>query len=196
MFSHHPFTLHHRYSLDAAPSLPLWKRGFDLVCCVAALPFLGLLTLVFALIAKASSPGPVLYRQRHVGAMGRVFGVYRFRTMRLATGDSTATGMMLLGGRLLRASGLADLPQIVNVLRGEMSFVGPRPSPDLVERSRESAHTLHAVPGITGAWRLKGSNAGESVRWEQRYADHMSLGGDLVIIVRTLVAALFLRGGR
>src|SRR5688572_23120899 len=73
MFSQHPFTLGHRYSLDAAHALPTWKRLLDLMCCIAALPLLGLVTFVFMLLAKLSSGGPVFYRQQHAGCLGRSF---------------------------------------------------------------------------------------------------------------------------
>src|SRR5687768_2308318 len=134
MFSQHPFTLEHRYSLAAAYALPAWKRALDIVFSIAALPLLGLLAGMFSVVSWGRSRGPVFYRQEHVGCMGRSFRIYRFRTMRTSSGraDHSKTGassLLIPGGGILRASGLADLPQIVNVLRGEMSLVGPRPSP-------------------------------------------------------------------
>jgi lipopolysaccharide/colanic/teichoic acid biosynthesis glycosyltransferase len=204
MFSHHPFTLEHRYSLGAVPVLPMWKRAFDIVGCLAALPMLGLLGGVFALLAVGRSRGPVFYRQQHVGAMGRSVRVYRFRTMRASLNprhDSAKLSehsLLLPGGRFLRASGLVDLPQIVNVLRGEMSIVGPRPCPATPNDARLSGprNHLHVVPGITGAWRLAGetpSGGDEVARWEATYAERMSFGADFGIIVRTVFAALFSR---
>ena len=178
MFSQHPFTLGHRYSLDAAHALPTWKRLLDLICCIAALPLLGFLTFVFMLLAKLSSRGPVFYRQRHAGCMGRSFGAYRFRTMRTApraaTPDHRVHSLLIPGGRFLRSSGLADLPQIVNVLRGEMSFVGPRPCDELPDGPRAAGQRvdLFVVPGVTGAWRLARNNPAQreaTAQWEQTY---------------------------
>jgi lipopolysaccharide/colanic/teichoic acid biosynthesis glycosyltransferase len=204
MFSHHPFTLEHRYSLGAAPVLPTWKRALDLVCCVAGLPLLGLLGGVFSLVTAGRSRGPVFYRQQHVGAMGRNVRVYRFRTMRTSpdrrhdSAEPSERSLLIPGGRFLRASGLVDLPQIVNVLRGEMSIVGPRPCPALPNDARLGGprNHLHVVPGMTGAWRLAGespSRRDEVTRWEATYAERMSFRADLRIVARTVFAVLFLR---
>src|SRR5688500_3423193 len=132
MFFQHPFTLGHHYSLAASYAIPTWKRAVDLGCCIVALPVLAVLTLLFSLIAGASARGPVFYRQQSVGSLGRTFVAFRFRTMRVisafdAAADSgetssrrTSISGFILGGSFLRATGLVDLPQIINVLRGEM----------------------------------------------------------------------------
>jgi len=166
---------------------------------------LGLIAGIFSLINWGQSRGPVFYRQQHVGCMGRSFRIYRFRTMRTSSvgadrSKARANSLLIPGGGLLRASGLADLPQIVNVLRGEMSLVGPRPSPAVLDDARLTGqrNALHAVPGMTGAWRLVGENATQrdaATRWETTYPERMSLGADLRIIVRTLFALFFLRRG-
>src|SRR5688500_8617584 len=164
MFSQHPFTIPQRYSLDSAPALPVWKRVLDVTCCIAALPLLLVVTCVITIVTHVSSPGPVLFRQKTIGYLGRSFGAYRFRTMHVVAscvpeqmpnvdlGHQPETTLSIPGGRFLRTSGLVDLPQIVNVLRGEMSIVGLRPCSDLDSTSRGVAHhsDLAAVPGLTG----------------------------------------------
>jgi lipopolysaccharide/colanic/teichoic acid biosynthesis glycosyltransferase len=200
MLSQHPFTLEHPYALPARPALPWWKRGLDLACCVAGLPVLGCLTLLSAAVANGRSRGPLFYRQENVGHLGRKFLVYRFRTMRVAPASAPGGGesrtvapnpaSMLPVGRFLRHSGLADLPQLVNVLRGEMSIVGPRPHVDLPGRERTD---MAAVPGITGLWRLaqvSRASTAEAECWEASYAARMSIGSDLRVIARSLVALL------
>ena len=129
-------------------SLPPWKRGLDLACCLVALPLLGLTALVAALVTVTASPGPILFRQERIGCRGRRFCLFKFRTMHLSASPSThqshfeqlmkgnvpmqkldarQDARLIPGGWWLRASGLDELPQILNVLRGEMSIVGPRP---------------------------------------------------------------------
>jgi exopolysaccharide production protein ExoY len=106
------------------------------------------------------------------------------------------TSRLIPGGRLLRATGLVDLPQLVNVLRGEMSIVGPRP--DAFAVSAASAGVSHdhavAVPGITGPWRFEtDASADEVRRWDRTYAETRTLGGDIGIIARSFWAALMLQ---
>ena len=214
MFSQHPFTIEHRFSLDAALALPAWKRALDVMCCFAALPVLALLTFVYCLVSRVCSRGPIFYRQRHVGYMGRSFAAYRFRTMRVVSparalpttgANPTSTcndeAPLIPGGRFLRASGLADLPQILNVLRGEMSIVGTRPCTDSrdVPQDHGQRNDSSAVPGLTGPWRLATNSPNppeELTRWEQTYPGRMSLGHDLKVIGRALFAIICLRHGR
>jgi lipopolysaccharide/colanic/teichoic acid biosynthesis glycosyltransferase len=208
MFSQHPFTLEHRYALDARAALPLWKRCVDLVCCAAGLPLLGLLTFGVTLVVKFASRGPVLYRQESSGHMGRRIRVYRFRTMRVASLGGIAPGSashradtaggFIPGGRLLRATGLADLPQLVNVLRGEMSIVGPRPCLDSGNNGCASGplNQVTAMPGLTGLWRIADGNPQTrdvANRWERNYAEHISFWSDAAIIARTVLAMFGVR---
>ena len=211
MFSHHPFTVHGRYSLDVEHALPTWKRTLDLGCCLVGFPVLGCIAFFTASASALTSGGPVIFRQEKYGAAGRRIGLYRFRTMRVLfspvaveieskarSGTSVETSRMIPGGALLRATGLADLPQLVNVWRGEMSIVGPRP--DAFSVSAASAGIVHerrtTLPGITGPWRFSGQHnetaAGER-QWEQSYAETQTLGGDLSIIARSLWAMVSLR---
>ena len=212
MFSQHPFTLQHRYSLDALPALPAWKRAFDVTCCIAVLPLFAIVTLGIAVLVRFSSNGPIFFRQKNIGCMGRTFGAYRFRTMRIAQPadtksvsnsasphDQPRSDLLISGGRFLRSSGLVDLPQIINVLRGEMSIVGLRPCSAASGElwSAEHQNNLAAAPGLTGVWRLarmSRTSADEAARWDQTYVANMSFTSDLKVIGRTMIAMLGCRG--
>jgi lipopolysaccharide/colanic/teichoic acid biosynthesis glycosyltransferase len=208
MFSQHPFTLGHRYALAVRPALPLWKRVVDLLCCVVILPVLGVLTFSFAVVASISAKGPIFYRQENVGFMGRRFWIYRFRTLRVVAASNVVNAAsasesaepqptsFVPGGQFLRTTGLADLPQIVNVLRGEMSIVGPRPF--LVSGSGRvlDVNGPTVVPGITGLWRvrIRGEASKDDVmRWERTYGETMAFGTDIALIARTVLAAFGFR---
>ena len=191
------------------------KRSFDLagsaVALVLALPVL----LAVAVAIKVDSPGPVVFRQRRVGRHGEPFRMLKFRSMidgaEAQLPDllprSEAEGIFKLSddprvtrvGRLLRRHYLDELPQILNVLRGEMSLVGPRPLP-LDEDQRILGHhrrRLDVAPGITGPWQVLGSSRvplREMVRLDYQYATSWSLRGDLRILVRTVVSVIRGRG--
>jgi lipopolysaccharide/colanic/teichoic acid biosynthesis glycosyltransferase len=196
--------------------MPVWKRAMDLLGCLALLPLLILCTLVMTIVTKLVSPGPVLFRQERVGYQGRRFKIYKFRSMHVAADirahqdyfrelvgsnapmvklDARGDSRLLPGAWLLRASGLDELPQIINVLRGEMSLVGPRPClPTEAELyqpwQRERFATL---PGLTGLWQVSGKNRTtfeEMMHLDIRYARTRSLPLDLGIMARTVPALL------
>ena len=200
----------------ATAKIPVWKRTIDLACCAMALPFFVLCTLVMTLITKCVSPGPVFFTQERIGHLGRRFKIYKFRTMKLGTGtavhqsyvkdligtnapmvklDAHGDSRLLPGAWLLRASGLDELPQLINVLRGEMSLVGPRPC-----IPSEFEHYLpwqlarcDAVPGLTGLWQVSGKNRTtfeEMMRFDIQYAHGLSLWLDLKIILLTAPSLL------
>lgn len=197
-------------------ALPLWKRAIDLCCCVLALPLLILCALVMTLITKLTSPGPVIFRQERIGYQGRRFKIYKFRSMHVNTDtshhekhfkhlvgtnapmvklDTKGDAWLIPGGWLLRASGLDELPQIINILRGEMSLIGPRPclpaEAELYQSwQRERFNTL---PGLTGLWQVSGKNRTtfeEMIRLDIRYARTRSWWLDLKIIALTFPALL------
>jgi lipopolysaccharide/colanic/teichoic acid biosynthesis glycosyltransferase len=166
------------------------------------------------LVIKLSSPGPVFYRQRRVGRDGIVYYCYKFRTMRA---DAEAdTGPTWAGdddpritsvGRFLRQSRMDEIPQLWNVLRGDMSLVGPRPErPEFVDTlSKEIPyyHLRHAVrPGITGWAQIRykyGSSiedAKEKLRYDLFYIKNMSAGLDLLIFLQTIKIILLGRGAK
>jgi exopolysaccharide production protein ExoY len=199
-------------------ALPLWKRMIDIGYCLIALPILALAAVVAALIMKRTSPGPVLFRQERVGHLGRRFSLYKFRTMRVSADTSvhqshflkqmkSSTPMQKLdaqcdhrlipGSWLWRATGLDELPQIINVLRGEMSMVGPRPCIpyEYEEYTPAQRERLNSVPGLTGLWQVSGKNRttfDEMVRLDVAYSQRRSLGLDVQIMLRT-VPALFVQ---
>lgn len=186
----------------ASGRLPM-KRTFDLLLVLATLPLWLPVVAALALLVRLALGGPVLFRQPRVGRQGRVFRLWKFRSM---TDARDARGRLLPDaerltpfGRALRSTSLDELPSLVNVLRGEMSLVGPRPL--LVEYlplySPRQARRHEVRPGVTGWAQVNGRNA---LGWEQRfehdvwYVDHRSFWLDLRILAMT-VAKVFRREG-
>lgn len=190
---------------------PAWKRILDLASLAAALPLLAPLFAVLSVWVKLSSRGPVFFCQTRVGAGGREFRFYKFRSMRtnaetashethledLVKSNRTMTKLdalgdprLIPGGNLLRASGLDELPQVWNVLRGDMSLVGPRPcTPKEFALYRDDQKKrFRVLPGLTGYWQVKGKNKTtftEMIALDSYYVDHRSLLLDLTILLRT-----------
>ena len=201
---------------SAKNALPSWKRAIDLLCCVVALPFLALSTLVMTIVTCCVSPGPVFFKQERIGHLGRRFKIYKFRTMKLGSDtavhqtylkellgtnapmvklDARGDSRLLPGAWLLRASGLDELPQLINVLRGEMSLVGPRPcTPSEFEQYLPwQLKRCDAVPGLTGLWQVSGKNRTtfeQMIRFDIQYAHDLSPWLDLKIVLLTLPALL------
>ena len=201
---------------SASPENPVppWKRGFDLVFCLLALPPMLAAAACVYLWIRLTSPGPIFFKQERVGYKGNRFLLYKFRTMQV-NADTTAHRThfsdlvqgrrpmqkldavhdvrLIRGGWLLRASGADELPQIINVLRGEMSLVGPRPCiPYEYENySPQDRRRLGSVPGLTGLWQVSGKNRTtfqEMVRLDIEYSRTKSLALDLRIALKTLPA--------
>lgn len=189
------------------------KRALDIVASALLLVLLSPLLALTALLVRVRLGSPVLFRQARPGRDGRLFELVKFRTMREAAGTAPLSGpapgavaavatdeaRLTPFGRLLRASSLDELPELVNVLRGEMSIVGPRPLlPEYLERYNAHQARRHEVrPGITGLAQVSGRNA---LSWEERfdldvrYVDERSLLLDLRILAMT-VGAVFSRRG-
>jgi lipopolysaccharide/colanic/teichoic acid biosynthesis glycosyltransferase len=192
--------------------MPVWKRAIDITCCMVALPFLAACTLFMTIVTTIVSPGPVFFRQERVGYLGRRFRIFKFRTMTVGADtsahqsyfkdligsnapmvkmDARGDARLIPGGWLLRASGLDELPQLINVLRGEMTIVGPRPCiPTEFERYLPwQQRRVEAVPGLTGLWQVSGKNRTtfeEMIRLDIKYARSISLWQDLRIIFMTV----------
>ncbi len=188
------------------------KRALDVTISLCGLVLLSPLFLAVAVAIRLDSPGPVLFRQKRVGADEKVFICYMFRSMyedaerRQAEFESLneAEGPVFKMkddprvtpvGRLLRRWSIDELPQLVNVLKGEMSLVGPRPLPvrDFLLMEESHKRRLGAVPGMTGYWQISGrSNLSfdEMVRLDLHYIENWSLSFDLKIILRTMGAVL------
>ncbi len=204
---------------------PLLKRLFDLLLAGAILIPAGPVMLLTALAIRLFDGRPVFFRQLRAGINGRPFELLKFRTMRPAAGDTShrsyARKWIEEGrpftndeqaplykvaedrrvtrlGAFLRRFSIDELPQIINVLRGEMSIVGPRPAiPYEVEMYQDwHRRRLDALPGLTGLWQVSGRNRlsfDEMVRLDIEYIEHWSLARDLQILARTPTAVL--RGG-
>jgi lipopolysaccharide/colanic/teichoic acid biosynthesis glycosyltransferase len=193
------------------------KRAIDIGCAALGLVLLMPLMLVVAIAISCSSPGAPMFRQRRAGRSGAEFGMWKFRTMvtgaeqlrPLLIGESRDADWLDLErdpritrvGRLLRRSSLDELPQLINVLAGHMSLVGPRPLP-LEEHARVPAWAdARAVvrPGITGLWQVRGrASLGftEMLQLDCEYVRQATLWADLKILARTVPAVLAARGAR
>jgi lipopolysaccharide/colanic/teichoic acid biosynthesis glycosyltransferase len=187
------------------------KRLFDLVFALAASLLLSPVLLAIAALVAITAGRPVIFSQERIGLHGRPFTIYKFRTMSgrgdaarprapvvddwesyvfSLPGDSERTTR---SGRFLRGSGLDELPQLWNILKGDMSLVGPRPEiPDIVAQYPAEFHRRHEVlPGLTGAAQAisrQDMPYAEIIRRDLEYVDHHSVPGDLAILWRTVLA--------
>ena len=192
-------------------SVPGWKSTFDIVCILLALPVWLPLMILLMMVTRLASPGPIFYRQKRVGLGGRHFSIWKFRTMKVSAEtqcherhleelirvncpmtklDAYGDPRLAPFGRILRASGLDELPQIFNVLCGEMSLVGPRPC-----TPNEFAHyepwqreRVNGLPGLTGYWQGNGKNKttfNEMIVMDLFYVKNLSILLDLKIIFKT-----------
>lgn len=195
------------------------KRGFDIVASAMGLFLLSPLLVIIAAIIRLTSPGPILYRARRVGRYGREFTLYKFRSM-VADADKHGPGItaaddprITLIGKLLRRTKLDELPQLFNVLRGDMSLVGPRPEdPRYVALyTPEQRNVLDVRPGITSLASLRYRDEEALLTdkdWEQQYIEQVlptklaieleytenaTLWRDIVIILQTLWSIVFSR---
>jgi len=204
---------------DRHPATSPAKRALDLTLTLVGLPVVGLVCLIIAILVGATSRGPVFFVQERVGLAGRPFRMVKFRTMlvdaeerlrqdpalwndyvrndfKLPNGrDPRVTAV----GRFLRRSSLDELPQLINVLRGQMSLVGPRPIvPEEVEKYGVDQEAYTTVrPGITGWWQVNGrSGVGypERVDLDREYADSWTFWLDVQILLRTPLTVLRARG--
>ena len=199
-----------------SPSTLALKRIFDVVLSTVGLVLSAPLFLLIALAVFLDDGRPVLFRQLRAGENGRAFRIFKFRTMvrdaeamlsQLVALDELSEPIFKLKadprvtriGRFLRRTSLDELPQLINVLRGEMSIVGPRPEVvDLVERyAPEHEVRLRVKPGITGPWQVYGRSEltfEEMISVEREYVENLSLGRDLRIVLMTIPAVFGRRG--
>jgi exopolysaccharide biosynthesis polyprenyl glycosylphosphotransferase len=190
--------------VDARPFYSVAKRMFDQVGALALLALSSPLWLACAIAIRLDSPGPVFFIQDRVGRHGRVFRCLKFRTMyahapRYAvTARSARDPRVTSVGRFLRRTSLDELPQLLNVLKGEMSLVGPRPEMPFMVRRNTPVYQrrLMVLPGITGLWQAvaRQEPLEESLRYDLYYIQHRSLVFDLVILARTAFSVLSGRG--
>lgn len=193
------------------------KRLLDITVCIVAMPVLALFTLLIATCMQFVSPGPVFFRQERVGYLGRRFRIYKFRTMRVAADtsihqqyfsnlidsnapmvklDARGDSRLIPGALLIRASGLDELPQLINVLLGDMSFVGPRPClpAEYEQYTPAQRKRFLAIPGLTGLWQVSGKNRttfNQMIQLDIEYAESpQSAWRDWNIILRTVPAII------
>jgi lipopolysaccharide/colanic/teichoic acid biosynthesis glycosyltransferase len=202
-------------SSEFQAGVPRWKRALDVCLILLSLPLTGPVMLLMACLIKIVSPGSVFYTQERVGHNGKTFRLFKFRTMRA---DSAATphqdylrglvnsnapmakldekdSRVIPCGRVIRASGLDELAQLINVVLGEMSLVGPRPcTPYEYEHYQEwQKERFSALPGLTGLWQVSGKNNTtfvEMIHLDIKYARHQSLFRDCWILISTPAVVL------
>jgi lipopolysaccharide/colanic/teichoic acid biosynthesis glycosyltransferase len=197
--------------------IPIWKRAMDITGSLIGLIILIPLFLFISFLIKIVSPGPVFFKQDRIGYGGKIFTFWKFRTMKVNpdtsrhqqylanlikdhnTSEDAEKPMVKLDdtdeqiiafGRILRKSSVDELPQLINVLRGEMSLVGPRPPIpyEVSEYFQWHNDRFDAVPGMTGLWQVSGKNSlsfKEMVRLDIQYARHLSFFRDLKILILT-----------
>ncbi|MDT0575069.1 sugar transferase [Croceicoccus sp. F390] len=199
---------------------PLTARIFDVVCASGLLVLFGPLMAIIALSIILTNPGPALFRQDRIGRHGRVFKCLKFRTMatdaeqrleRMLANDPLARiewerdhklrdDPRIVGiGRFLRKSSLDELPQLLNVLRGEMSLVGPRPivAAEITRYGRYFNHYCAVRPGMTGLWQISGRNDVDyrrRVAFDVVYVRKGTVGRNLKILLLTLPSVMASRG--
>jgi len=209
------------------PSMRADKRLLDLLIASACLVVLSPLLVVVAILVRATSPGPALFRQRRMGLGRRQFELYKFRTMyegnsseahreyvsKLLTDDHPpaggSNGLFKLEddpritriGRLLRRTSIDELPQLLNVLRGEMSLVGPRPVLPWEAELIGAAHSARflATPGITGLWQVSGRNRltiRQGFDLDVEYLHRQSFIFDVLILLKTVPVVFDTSGAR
>lgn len=191
------------------PGYHLAKRALDLFVCLMTLPFLLPLILLCALLIWLDDPGPVFFKQLRTGKGGARFRMYKFRTMvtnaeelklkyahlnELTWPDFKMTNdpRVTRVGRILRKTSLDEIPQIINVIKGDMSLVGPRPTSfDVSTYSLKHTERLEVLPGITGLWQISGRSDvdfDERLLLDIEYIERRSLWFDIQIMFRTVIA--------
>lgn len=181
------------------------KRLFDIIFAVVAVILLSPIMLLTVVAVRLESEGPALFKQDRIGLGGKVFKIYKFRSM-CQGAEHTGTGVysgaddmrVTKVGKIIRATSIDELPQLFNIIKGDMSFVGPRPPLtyhpwELSEYTPEQLHMFDVRPGITGWAQVHGR---KDVEWHKRielncwYVDHVSLWLDLKILFTTVVKVL------
>ena len=181
------------------------KRVFDIFAATIAAVILSPIMVVTAIAIKLDSPGPVIFKQDRLGLGGKVFKIYKFRSM-CQGAEHTGTGVysgsddmrVTKVGKIIRATSIDELPQLFNIIKGDMSFIGPRPPLtyhpwDISEYTEEQFRMFSVRPGISGWAQVHGR---KEVEWHERirlnvwYVDHMSLLLDIKILFMTFIKVI------
>ncbi|MGN1328884.1 MAG: sugar transferase [Eubacterium sp.] len=184
---------------------PFVKRIFDIIFSLVAIIILSPLMIIVSVAIKVDSKGPVIFKQERLGKDARVFQIYKFRSMCVGA-EQTGTGQYSFAGdprvtkvgKIVRATSIDELPQLINVLKGDMSFIGPRPPLtyhpwELCEYTEYQLRMFEVRPGITGWAQVNGR---KEVEWHERiklniwYVDNMSLLLDIKILFMTVFKVL------
>ena len=177
----------------------LFKRLLDFVCCFIILILLSPFFLVIAIVIKIESKGPVYFKQRRIGRRNAHFDIIKFRTMRTDAPSDTPTHLfkdaeqyLTKSGRFLRRTSLDELPQLINIIKGDMSVVGPRPALwnqyDLIA-ARDRANVGRLYPGLTGLAQVNGRDElpiPVKVKFDIEYAEKLSFALDVKILLMTV----------
>lgn len=179
------------------------KRSFDIVASMGALTVLTIPMVLIAILVRVSLGKPIFFRQERIGLGGRPFNIIKFRTMRAATdadGENLADEERLTAiGRILRSTSVDELPEVWNILRGDMSLVGPRPLlPEYLPYYLPEQMRRHEVrPGLTGLAQINGRNKqswDDRFRLDIQYVDTHAFSGDLLILLKTILRVLTRQG--
>ncbi|MBC9875432.1 sugar transferase [Macrococcoides bohemicum] len=175
------------------------KRAFDIISSTAAFILLFPVFLITAIVIKLDSPGPILFNQRRPGLNNKIFHIYKFRSMRVDTPDvatdklESSSNYVTKSGKFIRKTSIDELPQLVNIIKGDMSVVGPRPALynqyELIEK--RTARDIHKVrPGLTGYAQVMGRDDlddDEKVKFDDYYVKNQSFWFDMKIIALTIL---------
>lgn len=209
-------TVHEK--LTVGHRVPIWKRTMDIIGSSIGILIMSPLLIAFTIMIKIVSPGPVFFRQERVGRSGNIFTLFKFRTMSVNNDESEHRKYLknLIGdgsedekpmiklddnariipfGKIIRSMAIDELPQLINVLRGEMSLVGPRPCIpyEAEEYLRWHARRFDITPGLTGLWQVSGKNKTtfkEMIRLDIKYAAERSFLMDVIIFLKTPLVVL------
>jgi exopolysaccharide production protein ExoY len=205
-----------RITIGEPNELPWWKRLLDVTSILVSLPGWLIVFIAIAIWIKLVSPGPLFFCQERIGYRGRPFKIFKFRTMEVNVEtrshelylehlmnancpmtklDVKGDRRIIFGGRILRALGLDELPQLFNVLRKEMSLVGPRPCiPNEFKAYKGwQLERFNAVPGLTGYWQVNGKNRTtfqKMIEMDIHYCRHASFWLDILILLKTIPAVV------
>ena len=182
------------------------KRFFDFICSLLAIILLSPVLLLLSMVILIDSGRPIVFRQKRVGLNNQLFDIRKFRTMKEGTRNAPTADLKEFDhcvtrcGRFLRKTSLDELPQLFNILRGEMSFVGPRPlipEEEEIRSLREASGVYRMRPGVTGLAQVNGRDlltAEQKVAYDAYYVEHHTLFMDIRILFQTIAAVLTGKG--